>query len=585
MRAALAGREIPLPGAEIGSVSFDPSLSLTATTLTIAAVVLLVTLCVQVYSLWYLRDDPRRRSFQSTVTLFGAAMLLLVLSGDLVLSLVGWEVMGWCSYLLVGHDSARPAARRAAHKAYLVTRAADIALVSGVALLVAGAGTTSLVGITEHWQSTGARLLGAPLVTWALLMVVVGVLGKAAQLPFSDWLPDAMEGPTPASALIHAATMVAAGTVLLAQLAPLLASATGARVLLGLSVSATMVLGALLAALQADVKRLLAWSTVSQVAIMLSPFALVGAGPQDHGAVGAGLAHMYGHALFKALLFLTLGWLATTAGGTAATRLTGAARRHPVALVSWALGLAALAGVPVLVGGVSKEHVVAVALASTRDAGRSGEPAWLPVLVLGALLLTVVLTAAYSARAFVVLAVGRRDEVARTRAVMPPAIVAVLVVLAAGTTLGAIAIWLGAFDPAGHASLLLLLLVTLLVLLGGAAGAWACLDRDPVGDGTGRASRLAAAGLHADRVYVAGVVVPVLALARLVRFVDDAVIGTYVRGAGWLVAGLGGAGEVAHRRSRPGSATLLVALALLLLLGATLVVLLTEPAASPGVLG
>ena len=560
---------------EIGGFTFAPSLHLTSATLTIAAVVVLVTVCVQVFALWYLRDDARRGSFQGTVALFGAAMLLLVLSGDIVLSVVGWEVMGWCSYLLIGHHSERASARRAAQKAYLVTRAADIGLISGVAMLVAGARTTSLAGIHDHWAAAPDSLLGVPAATWAMALVVVGVLGKAAQIPFADWLPDAMEGPTPASALIHAATMVAAGTVLLAQLEPLLREATGARILLGLSVSVTMVVAAVLALLQADLKRLLAWSTVSQVAIMLSPFALTNPAGTAHGVVGAGLGHMYGHALFKALLFLTIGWLATTAGGTRADMLAGTARRHPVASVAWVLGLAALAGVPLIVGGVTKEHVVAVALDTTRNAVTSPDPGWLPVLVLAALVVTVVITAAYAARALVVGLLGDRDEAGRTRAVMPPAIAAVLGVLALGTLVGGVVVAAGAFDPAGHASLVLLLVVTLLVVLGGAIGGWLSLDGDPVGDGSGRLARLAGAGLHVDRVYTGLVARPVLALARLVAFLDDAVVGTIVRSTGWLVAGLGAAGEAGHRRARPATATLLVGLGAVLLVGVTLALLLT----------
>ena len=570
---------------DIGGFTLAPSLHLTSATLTIAAVVVLVTVCVQVFSLWYLREDPRRGSFQGTVALFGAAMLLLVLSGDIVLTVIGWEVMGWCSYLLIGHHSERASARRAAQKAYLVTRVADIGLISGVALLIAGARTTSLAGIHEHWTSAPDTLLGAPAATWAMALIVIGVLGKAAQLPFADWLPDAMEGPTPASALIHAATMVAAGTVLLAQLEPILRQATGARILLGVSVALTMVLAALLAVFQADLKRLLAWSTVSQVAIMLSPFALTNAAGTAHGAVGAGLGHMYGHALFKALLFLTVGWLATTAGGTSARLLAGTARRHPVAMLSWALGLAALAGLPLVVGGVTKEHVVAVALDTTRNADRSADPAWLPLLVLVALVVTVVLTAGYAARALAVGLLVGRDEPARTRAVMPPAIVGVLTALALGTLVGGLVVAMGAFDPAGHASLVLVIVVTLLVVLGAAVGGWLSLDGDPVGDGTGRLARLAGAGLHVDRAYTGLVARPVLALARLAAFVDDAVIGTYARGAGWLVDGLGAVGDAGHRRARPATATLLVGLGAVLLVGVTLVLVLAGADPQPALGG
>ena len=208
-----------------------------------AFVVALVALAVQVYSTWYLATDDRYPRFAATVSLFTAAMLLVVHSGDLVLTVVGWEVMGWCSYLLIGHWSRRHSARRAAHKAFLVTRLADIGFVLGVVGLAAGAGTTSLGGCRAgvgparraciDTQVASGLPVGEALTACAapdgtlravlLTLVVIGVLGKSAQLPFQDWLADAMEGPTPASALIHAATMVAAGTVVLAGLFPLLA--------------------------------------------------------------------------------------------------------------------------------------------------------------------------------------------------------------------------------------------------------------------------------------------------------------------------------------------------------------------------
>ena len=190
------------------------------------------------------------------MSLFTAAMLLVVLSGDLVLTVVGWEVMGWCSYLLIGHWSRRHSARRAAHKAFLVTRVADIGFVLGIIGLAAGAHTTSLgpcspsgparPSCIESLTTTGTPLgealtaCNAPdgtLRAVFLTLVVIGVLGKSAQIPFQDWLADAMEGPTPASALIHAATMVAAGTVVLAGFFPLLAVSQTPRWVLGVAVS------------------------------------------------------------------------------------------------------------------------------------------------------------------------------------------------------------------------------------------------------------------------------------------------------------------------------------------------------------
>ncbi|MDN5791127.1 MAG: NADH-quinone oxidoreductase subunit L, partial [Micrococcales bacterium] len=224
--------------------------------------VALVVLAIQVFTVWYQREDPRYTQFAASISLFASGMLLVVASADLVLILVGWEVMGWCSWLLIGHESERAAARRAAYKAYLVTCTADIAMVVGLIALSARAGTADLVPVLS-------QPVAAPLLTFGLVCVVVGVAGKSGLVPFHDWLPDAMEGPTPASALIHAATMVAAGSYVIARLFPLYAADDVARTVLGVLAALTMVYAAGLAFAQTDLKRLLAYSTLSQVAIML----------------------------------------------------------------------------------------------------------------------------------------------------------------------------------------------------------------------------------------------------------------------------------------------------------------------------
>jgi NADH-quinone oxidoreductase subunit L len=377
-----------LPALSLGELSIPFELAVSARTALLSLVVAGVTLAVLAFAAWYLREDDRRGVFLATVSLFAAAMQLVVHSADLVLTLVGWEVMGFCSYLLIGHWSRTERARRAAYKSFVVTRLADVGFVLGVVILASGARSTGYAQVLEHWSQHAGTAL-----TVAMACLVVAVLGKSAQVPFQDWLPDAMAGPTPASALIHAATMVAAGTVVLAQLAPLLALATGAQWLLAVSVSVTMLLGAALAFGQSDLKALLAWSTVSQVAIMLAPLAVLGA-VVDAGA--AALFHLYAHALFKALLFLTLGWLSLSIHSTLADRLQGTARRR-LSQAAVVVGLAALAGLPLVVGGWSKELVLAIVAG---EAGAVGARGW---LVLAALLVTVVLTALYATRAALIL--------------------------------------------------------------------------------------------------------------------------------------------------------------------------------------
>ena len=219
----------------------------------------IVGLAIQLFTKWYLHDDDRYGVFTATVSLFLAGMLLVVLSGDLVLTLVGWEVMGWCSYLLIGHNSRKDSASRAATKAFLVTRFADLAFVIGLIILASGAGTTSIPGVLDYWTGAlpcpDAGVCATPdlgLLTAAMLCLLSGIAGKSAQFPFHDWLPDAMEGPTPASALIHAATMVAAGTFVLARLFPIFVLSDPARLVLAVITAVTMSGAAVLAFGQSD---------------------------------------------------------------------------------------------------------------------------------------------------------------------------------------------------------------------------------------------------------------------------------------------------------------------------------------------
>jgi len=350
----------------------------------------IVGLAIQLFTKWYLHDDDRYGAFTATVSLFLAGMLLVVLSGDLVLTLVGWEVMGWCSYLLIGHNSRKASASRAATKAFLVTRFADLAFVIGLIILASGAGTTSIREVITHWSG----LPGSAMLSAALICLLSGIAGKSAQFPFQDWLPDAMEGPTPASALIHAATMVAAGTIVLSRLFSIFVLSDPARLVLAVITAVTMVGAAILAFGQSDLKRLLAYSTLSQIAIMLSALSIA---PLATGS-GPAVLYMLSHAMFKALLFLSIGWLSVLVAGTAAVAMSGGVRHHPELKWPIGIGLLALAGVPPLVGFVSKEYVLGAAHDNTSEIGSAA--GWIVLIAVG---MTVVLTAAYCTRAWLVL--------------------------------------------------------------------------------------------------------------------------------------------------------------------------------------
>ena len=558
------------PGLRVGEVRVPLELVTDPSRVAVAFIVALVALAVQVYSTWYLEADDRYPRFAATVSVFTAAMLLVVVSGDLVLTVVGWEVMGWCSFLLIGHWSRRHSARRAAHKAFLVTRVADIAFVLGIIGLAAGAGTTSLQYVVAAWARPtecidaavasgtplGAALTscGAPdgtLRAVVLTLVVVGVLGKSAQVPFQDWLADAMEGPTPASALIHAATMVAAGTAVLAGLFPLLSVSQTPRWVLGTAVSATMLLAAVLAFAQSDLKRLLAWSTVSQVGVMLSALA---AAPPDAGP-DAGLFHLWSHAIFKALLFLAIGWAAVAAGGTAATALRGSALAAPLLRVSFLFGLLSLAGVPLVVGGLSKEHVVAVAWEGAVESGPG-------VVVLVALILTAAVTAAYCTRAYLLLTAHVRPAPAATP--VPAAVQAVLAVLLALSVVGGLVLLTDAFRV-GATDWAWVVITVLAIAVGVTVALRGGFDRDPAEVLTPRLVPHADRGLGVDALYLRVVADPVLRLARLVAFVDTEVVDAYVRGTAVAARAAGWVGARAHRGERPSSAVGLVLAAVVVL--------------------
>jgi NADH-quinone oxidoreductase subunit L len=497
--------------------------------LTLAVMVAAVAFAVQVYSTAYLGRDPRYGSYAALVSLFTAAMLLVVLADDLIVLLVGWEIMGICSALLIGHYWELPEARAAAVKAFVVTHLGDAGLLVGFFVLadLAGSFQVSVIAATVEPSTT---------LTVALVLVLCGVAGKSAQVPLHVWLPDAMAGPTPISALIHAATMVAAGVFLVARLYDAFVLAPGAMAVLAVMAAVTMVFAALCALAQDDLKRVLAWSTTSQLAYMLGGLAV--------GGYAAGLFHLISHAAFKALLFLAAGAIAHAIGTTLLSRMGGLRTQLRQTYWIMTIGLAALVGVPPLAGFFSKESI----LSAAEDAALHGGPlpAWAAWLVLLAGFATVLLTAAYSARAWLLAFYGRPSEAPAHE--MPPAMRMPLYGLSAATIgLGVLAFWLpSALDrgvrPAGvELHWVTALLSLLLIGVGGYAAYTAWLregQHDPATQ-LGRLAPVFADGMRVDTIYDATVVRPVYAMAGLVVANDLYVIHPYVTGSGRVVRALG----------------------------------------------
>jgi NADH-quinone oxidoreductase subunit L len=341
-------------------------------------VVTTVSLLVQIYSVGYMAEEPRYTWYFAALSLFTGSMLNLVIAIDLFQLLVGWELVGICSYLLIGHFWEEKANSDAAIKAFITTRTGDVPFMFGIFTLVIAAGTSSIPGITEAAE---AGEISAGLLTAGALLLFSGAVGKSAQFPLHVWLPDAMAGPTPVSALIHAATMVVAGIYLVGRMFAVFGSSETAITVVAVVGSITMIIAALLAMVQDDVKRVLAYSTVSQLGYMM---AALGLGPAGHTAA---FFHLFTHAFFKALLFLGAGSIIHAVHSNNMSDMGGLRRFMPVTFWTFLIGAVALAGIPPLAGFWSKDEIIAEAFREQQYG----------VWVIS--VLTAILTAFYMARA------------------------------------------------------------------------------------------------------------------------------------------------------------------------------------------
>jgi NADH-quinone oxidoreductase subunit L len=324
--------------------------SLTAVMLIVVTV---VSLMVQIYSQGYMHGDPGYHRYYAFMSLFTMSMLGLVLADNLVFMFVFWEMVGLCSYFLIGFWFHKPSAADAAKKAFIVTRLGDFGFLAGILLLYLNTGTFD---IHELHELAIAGALAGTVLTWAAIGIFAGAVGKSAQFPLHVWLPDAMEGPTPVSALIHAATMVAAGVFLVARMFPLFQHSTEALTTVAIIGGITAIFAASMGLVMNDIKRVLAYSTISQLGYMM-----LGLGT---GGVAIGIFHLFNHAFFKALLFLGAGSV-NHATGTFDMRLMGGLKKYmPWTYVTFVIASLSIAGIWPLSGFWSKDEVVISAFAS-----------------------------------------------------------------------------------------------------------------------------------------------------------------------------------------------------------------------------
>ena len=339
----------------VGAVHIDAGLNVDGLTAIMLVVVTSVAFLVQVYSLGYMAGDPGYWRYFAYMSLFTASMLGLVLVDSLVLVYVFWELVGLSSFLLIGFWFHRPAAAAAAKKAFLVTRLGDIGFLLAILLIYAHTGTFDIAEI-QTLAVTGA--IGGTTLTFFALGIFAGAAGKSAQVPFHVWLPDAMEGPTPVSALIHAATMVVAGVYLVARMFPVFQQSPDAMTVVAAVGGITAITAALIGLVMTDIKRVLAYSTISQLGYMMLALGI--------GAYVAAIFHLLTHAFFKALLFLGAGSVNHATNTFDMRRMGGLRKSMPITFWTFIIGSISLSGLFPFAGFWSKDEILSDAWAHER---------------------------------------------------------------------------------------------------------------------------------------------------------------------------------------------------------------------------
>ncbi len=498
---------------------------------------------IHIYAVGYMEHDEGRRRFFGQFNLFIAAMLLLVLADNYLVLYVGWEGVGLASYLLIGFYYNRPSAATAAKKAFIANRVGDVGLSIAIMLMFAYFGTTSFAGVFA--SMTGAS---RGVATAIGLMLLLGACGKSGQFPLQTWLPDAMEGPTPVSALIHAATMVTAGVYLIARSNPIFDHSQAARTAVVVVGAITLLYGCICAFGQDDLKRVLAYSTVSQIGYM---FVAVGLG---QGVYAIGIIHLLGHGFFKAALFLSAGSIMHAMNDRINMRRFGGLWRiMPLTYVTFLAGYLAIIGFPLATGYFTKDKIIEAAF------DKGGISGWVLGLVA---LLGAGLTAFYMTRALVMTFYGeRRWEEDVHPHESPPIMTVPMLILAVLSLIGGFILILGGLaqhwmtpsvgpsvEEGVHTiSPVVLIALTLIVVALGVAGAWVAFGRQripivqPVGSSVTVAVRK---NLYADAFNESVLMRPGQWLTRALVYLDNRGVDGVVNG---VAAGFGGTSSRVRR--------------------------------------
>jgi len=543
----------------VGRVDVGITLRADAMSALMLVMVTSVSLLVVIFASGYMHGDPGYPRFFAAIALFVFSMCMLVLAGNFLLLFVFWEAVGLCSYLLIGFWYHKPSAAAAAKKAFVVNRIGDFGLILGIFLIWTTFGTLDFERVLADGTLIATVVAENPVVLTSIcLLLFVGAVGKSAQFPLHVWLPDAMEGPTPVSALIHAATMVTAGVYLVARCTPLFIHAPYAQLWVAGIGAATALIAAITALTQYDLKRVLAYSTVSQLGFMfMSLGAAAGNEALAASAVTFAMFHMFTHAYFKAVLFLSAGSVMHAMGDVIDMRRFGGLRKAlPITHITFLAGALALSGFPLLSGFWSKDEILSV----LSQAMHHGPHGTFFSVIYGVALLSSLLTAFYTFRAYLLTFHGEEkfpEEAGHHPHDAPPAMAGPLYLLAlaalgigflAGPThfyAGYLHHTPGFPHSEEHSPDWFMMGLSTVIALVGIGGAYAVY-----GGSRGKAEQFrklfgpladwSYQGLYLDAIDEALVVKPLRSLAETAEFIDRMVIDKLVDACGLVPQLLGG---------------------------------------------